>query len=465
MFKKIELGQKLFDFSIGGEYVWDYLRSIVFNNIAKEIGLLDRGISRFRDIHGLTDKAYLNILRYSLTENPFFIGGEKDLLVFGHPRRRLLEDGRYWDVYTDTFIEDLRMEYLTLEGDYQGGHLRPAKTDCISSLDFMQLKKFIQRPWKKTMVSKKDSMKISSLEEEVRQGYGVDVELKPLIEDLVKQIFIYRDNLGKILDKFNPKAVIQVVHYNLINKTLNAVCKRRGIPTIELAHGMITGKKIAYNYPEIDRAVTTFPDYIFVWGDYSRDTTSFPIPEENVIPTGFPFFEKEYSRYSSKKKNNIGEKKIIIISQWDLLSKMADFACRLAEMLPKDFRITYKLHPRSYSRWRRQVPFLDENEKINVIEGDNPELYSLFNDSCIQVGVYSTAIYEGLAFGLKTYIIDLPGHENLSMLLEKNLACKVGSPEELIKNLDWEGEKTGKDYFFKKNARENIIKGIKSSIN
>ena len=36
--------------------------------------------------------------------------------------------------------------------------------------------------------------------------------------------------------------------------------------------------------------------------------------------------------------------------------------------------------------------------------------------------MYSTALMEGIAFGLDTLIVDLPGHEQLAFLIERGLA-------------------------------------------
>ena len=60
-----------------------------------------------------------------------------------------------------------------------------------------------------------------------------------------------------------------------------------------------------------------------------------------------------------------------------------------------------------------------------------------------QIGAFSTAIYEGLAFNCKTFIIDVPGVEYLDDLIDKNIVKKVKSSEELINYLkeDEENEK------------------------
>jgi len=88
------------------------------------------------------------------------------------------------------------------------------------------------------------------------------------------------------------------------------------------------------------------------------------------------------------------------------------------------------------------------------------QLYELFAKSDYQVGAFSTAIYEGLAFDCKTFIIDVPGTEYLDDLINKNIVKKVKNSEEMIENLDnLDLKEYDKNYFFK-DYDENIFKEI-----
>jgi len=77
------------------------------------------------------------------------------------------------------------------------------------------------------------------------------------------------------------------------------------------------------------------------------------------------------------------------------------------------------------------------------------------------VGVYSTAIYEGLVFGLRTFIAELPGWESMADLIDGGYATKVADAVGLAKSLKSAGEKKiDVDYFFKKGALENQKRAI-----
>ena len=103
-------------------------------------------------------------------------------------------------------------------------------------------------------------------------------------------------------------------------------------------------------------------------------------------------------------------------------------------------------------------------DNFTVINKSEPPLYELFAKSHYQIGAFSTAIYEGLAFNCKTFIIDVPGVEYLDDLIDKDIVKKVKSSEELINyinNGNISIQEYDKDYFFK-NFDETIFKKILS---
>ena len=52
------------------------------------------------------------------------------------------------------------------------------------------------------------------------------------------------------------------------------------------------------------------------------------------------------------------------------------------------------------------------------------------------VGAYSTALLEGLAFGLDTCVVTLPGHRQLAFLYERGLAHRVDDVDALFAVLE-----------------------------
>jgi hypothetical protein len=89
------------------------------------------------------------------------------------------------------------------------------------------------------------------------------------------------------------------------------------------------------------------------------------------------------------------------------------------------------------------------------VDDNRIELYRYLAESEYLAGVFSTAIYEGLAFGCKTVIIELPGAEYMEELMDKGLARSARSSDELS-NIIKEPflNKFDRDYFFAEGFKE-----------
>lgn len=229
----------------------------------------------------------------------------------------------------------------------------------------------------------------------------------------------------KILEKIRPKVVIEVVSYILNKLALNQAAYDIGILIIELQHGTKGQSHIAYNFKE-KMKLDTFPQYIFTFGDYWKENTRFPINLENVKSVGWPFFEKQNIKFYNFTNDNDNDKiSILFISQGTIGELLSQLAVQLAEFLDLDkYELIYKLHPGEYDEWEKRYPWLLVNG-ITVIDNNDKNMHYYFANANIQIGVYSTAIYEGLGYGLKTYILTYPGHEQLSELYENGYAVNV----------------------------------------
>ena len=191
---------------------------------------------------------------------------------------------------------------------------------------------------------------------------------------------------------------------------------------------------------------------------------------------GFPYFEENSETYMGMMEEELNQgtddKQILFISQGVIGKYLSKLAYETAENIndennhTQNYQFIYKLHPGEYGTWQENYDFLNKavNEFGNfiVIDESQPPLYELFAKSNYQVGAFSTAIYEGLAFNCKTFIIDVPGVEYLDDLIEKDIVKKVKNSEELINYLKEEKinlKDYNKDYFFK-NYDESIFNEI-----
>ncbi|MGB0454580.1 MAG: hypothetical protein ACPGJV_12805, partial [Bacteriovoracaceae bacterium] len=241
---------------------------------------------------------------------------------------------------------------------------------------------------------------------------------------------VYR-TLLKIL---KPKVLLCVVSYN--REALIQAAKDLGIKTAEIQHGTLNQFHFGYSYPENFHQKKYFPDYFFSFGPHWSEGTKLPLPKSKIMNTGFPEFENEANDYKGLERE---EGEILFISQGSVGIELSKFAAKLSKALKESSRserVRYRLHPGEVTDWKVRYPWLNESENIEIVTGLKEPLYASFAKAQHLVGVYSTAMYEGIGFGLNSYIYQMNGAERMEMLVDLGLAKKAISPEDILKSFE-----------------------------
>lgn len=450
-FLKFEQEEDIFSVEIGGVHVWERIRQKCFKKLLLKSGIEKKPHTR------VNENKYTNYLRGSYkwlkslaVKNPFF-ESESDFLFIGSSRRKVRDDGYQWDLFCDPIIDNLDIDYVYAEPPYLLSHRTPAKTENIKYLDFITYTSVIQRElgFAQYDFSADEIEVLSEIEDEFVSIFDINIDIKEMVEKELSERKSRKWLYERLLDRIQPKVAIIVA--GAFKRTFIEICKKKGIPVVELQHGGFGSDHLGYSYAD-GRTCTTFPDYLFVFGEFWRDSVEVPVPNANVYPVGYPYLEEEMQKYETVEESD----KIIFISQGpkgDIISK---FATAFAER-NHEYDIIYKLHPGEYHRWRDEYPWL-ESAPLEVVDDDSVPLYKLFAESRVQVGVNSTALYEGLVFDLDTYILECQGTVSVRYLIEQDIATTVSSVDEFHKALDQDnnGEGFKSDYIFKPDAINNI---------
>lgn len=459
-FLRMEDELDLFDQQIDGVYFWERIRFSLFEKILEKTGISGQAHMKLEPTFLNRATTVLLAARNILFKNPY-LSSPRDVVFVGHPRRKLQEDGKWWDIYCDPIIEDLCLSYAYFESSYLNTHLAPAKTASIRYLDLINVLAVIERRLRVTRIrlSKTEKHLLRYVREEIATRFDIDVSLETMVKmhllDRKSKLPLYK----MLLRHTAPKLGIVVVSYG--KETFIDACRELHIPVVELQHGVINYYHLAYSYPGSKRTKRSFPDYFFAFGDYWKDCVEFPIKKERVYSVGYPYLESESRKYA-----NIPEKdQMLFLSSGTIGKELSKLAVELNKSCLLDLKIVYKLHPGEYQRWRKEYPWL-VNTDIKVIEDDSVPLYQLFAESKIQIGVVSTAIYEGLSFGLRTFLLNLPGVEYMEDLAKDHYVSIIRSVDELQEYLKRPGPapQISTDKFFRSNALENIHKALREII-
>lgn len=131
-FLAVERAFDLLDTLFGeGVHAWERVRFNAHQSLLRELGLIGEPHAG----PGQSTRERLAAMVRSLAvENPFRLGS-RDVLVWGHQRRKQRPDGLWWDIYCDPVLAHMDWEYAYLESTHEGEHLRPARTDHVGRTD------------------------------------------------------------------------------------------------------------------------------------------------------------------------------------------------------------------------------------------------------------------------------------------------------------------------------------------
>lgn len=403
IFLKKEIEDKMFERNVNGINYWEFIRPLV----SCESNTIFSQTSKMFAKNQFCLKKYFpnlkNIKKYFLRNRT------ADILVISQPRRVKYED-KYMNNYIDFYVDYLKENYsvLTLEeptwsslGVSNKAHDFPLYTKNIYLSDFHELflkfKMFLYPVFNRKNY-KNFINEYEKVEEIVNSWYGTDkIHFKKFFLESLIRLSIDQNYIDRIIKKIKPKIVM--LHYmpSIFKQMLIEKCNSLGIKTIEIQHGTIT---------KIDPLVNKCLDisklkhdnqYIFSFGPNQVHKYALAIHDVNkVVDVGFPFFENKIKKLPKMKK-----KYILVISQSTIGDEMAKFTSNLAELVKDDnFKIVFKYHPNEFSKDYECL------KKSNIIEIKNEmSIYDIQNQSILQIGSYSTSLYEGFAMKIPTLII------------------------------------------------------------
>ena len=452
-FLTIEADLDLFSLTVDGVPIWEWIRYDVFQDIMFSTDVWHHHEPLGRGVRDRLKGAYL-LARNTVIRNPF-LTPESDLLYYGHSRRKQMDDDRWWDIYTDPIHEASDADYQHVEEPFLNRHFRPAKTDNLRYLDLIHYFGTLREEFDLGQVSLSERVRdeLRAIHERIRSDLDVEVDVTGKALNKLRRHKATVGQYERVLNRVDPELVVLVASSG--KETFISACKNLDIPVAELQHGHISEYLIEYSFPG-ERTKRTFPDYLLTFGEFWNRTGAYPIDQDHVIDVGFPYLDMCKRMYAEVESTD----QVLFMSQWMIAPELSEFAVELSEQLGTDWDIVYKLHPDEYENWERLYPWLDESN-VEVAGPDGRALHRLLAESSVQVGVYSTTIFEGLSYGLETYLVELPGVEHMIPLIERGDATLVDSPDRLSEELrNGANRPTTRSNFFRDDSLNRVCEVI-----
>ena len=457
-FEDIEKKLFLDEAVIQGVPWWDTFRNQLFDELLVELGVME-----FIDLRekvkknkALTVKKFLvmkiftiihilkNFIKLFTPKSPLWIN-KQSIMVLGHPRRKL-EEGVYVDPYSDPFIDlfPKTINFCVIERNEGNGHLSPVKTKNLFYADSLYNLANIISKFRKLKFNQNDLLTMSRLEKTLYSEFSCSIDINKRVKKIIQHWLGFYPLMQFFFKLKKPKLLFVVVSH--AQEAIIAAAKSLGITTIELQHGSPTRSKLNYDYTS---GITkkSFPDLFLSFGDYWSSNCKFPLDKDKIISFGNPYLYKKINSYS----HIVKEDRLVIISQG--LPILAKYAIDISKQFSKKIIVEYKPHPRELNEQEPDY-FIELRKAGVIISHKHADLYEIFARSRWQVGVFSTALYEGLYFGTACFIINTGGSEHMKGLIKLDLARLISSPKDI--DLNWKIDKKDTKKIFLKPSKENI---------
>lgn len=316
---------------------------------------------------------------------------------------------------------------MHVERTWQGRHLTPFATEQVLYQDSLYfIVSIASRVWKKRLtVKQRKKLKLVACAIERRFGVRMDLAKSGQHIQFFARVSFWA--FKTMLGVRRPRVVFLVasnVHGSLIE-----AARSLKIPAAEIQHAVISQSYVVLSY-EKPRIKATAPDCLLTFGEAWSNAASIPIQKDNIIAVGYPYL----SEFTKNREDDTKDDTIVFLSQKGLASDLIQLAIECKDKHSGALHAVFKLHPEEVDGWTRSYPKLFdacEQGLIDVIDGDSPSLYQLLAKSKWQVGVFSTALLEGMVLGCATFIVDLPGAEVMNSFVDGGMAKLIGDVHDI----------------------------------
>ena len=239
------------------------------------------------------------------------------------------------------------------------------------------------------------------------------------------------------LTRARPAAVFVLDSYGMFVPAQYAV-KQRGIPLIELQHGLIHDSHPGYVLPDLPPGPSTpLPDHIVCFGDHFGRTLDRASPywKGRWSVGGHPWLQARASQAGGDPDIGVG-----LFGQYDrpVQQRIRDLAAEVRRALPHDVSVVIKPHPREADCETFYASALDAGVQL---AGPRDDSYALLGRCKVAVSVFSTIAVEALAFPCRSAVVRSPyWSEPIVDLVDQGLLDPVEDAAGIVDLLDASGE-------------------------
>ncbi|MCR4695278.1 MAG: hypothetical protein K5773_08175 [Pseudobutyrivibrio sp.] len=406
-FLKFEREHNCNSIELEGLHIWALYRYEIHNAIKKKAAG-NKNISTENSGDGSSKTELIKMAFNALKPYPSRLKNVDVLFVGNGRRTKNADTGIYEDIYCDEVAK--RYKSVILEHPENHGHCLPNGMDNVCFTDRVAFQTNLAVKLSKKFNTKKRQKRTAGVTEKlgpvfdaIHSEFGVDIK-DQMIEEIVDRIYyidITKRYCGKILDKANPKLIIEICYYTMESYAMSLLGHERGIRVAEYAHGFAFPTHTPMQYNPEDH-LKELPDDELIYSHTQEPIVHLP-DNINMITVGFPFFERQRAHY--QERNPKDDKTICIISTLFEGKDISRVAADLADRLGDEYRIIYKLHPGEYKTYKENYPWL-AGKKLEIIDNNENHIFKYLAMSKYVVSARTASVWEGIGFGCQTILLN-----------------------------------------------------------
>ena len=442
-FHTLERENNLFDISIKGHPFWEYIRYYVFEEINRTKSHVQFPIKKIYYL-----KKFSELVQYFMYRLHCFFQKQKrfDILFFTHTRTAQIDGKKvYFHVYP--IVQALHKSFKTMIAHQQEFPICKSDYPCPviktrSLYLFSRLKSYFVK------FSVEDQSTFTNISLLINKIFNTKVDIHLLAKSIYARNLIYYNEFLKFFKTYLPSVIIYCDSGEM--KPILKAAHELGITAIDYQHGIISPVSLLYRYPKgfnLEKVKNTNADSIFTFGDYWHNFLRTP---SKPVSVGFPYFDLSRQNFVSSSRN---EKSILITSVLSSRKILAHLALDLANLMP-DYTIYYRRRTEEHDLLESIYPpnFI-KKKNIIIVGGKDSSLYDDFAKCKYLVSTNSMTLYEGIASGLKTFVLKAGWYEEVEELYRQKYALLVSSAQEIAEAIN-----NKKDLLYNFQIDENLFK-------
>ena len=477
-FLGLECRERLMQRTVGGVPYWHLVRFYVYTRSVLPLFVkLDAAHPDFESVasprRSLLRRVAGKLRRWTMSalaatvRNPRLVFRRRDVLFSLTPRQTDFGDGRKVSVLLDFFVPRIKSSAALLELVLPPGPTRQPRgrrvlwlreggrwfDECRRSAEYSGT----------AAERRREAEHVARL---LSAEFGATVSAEDVASHIDYALLVreaYLPVCRTLLRRMSPKLVVTAVQYHVPNFVLTEAAHELGIKVAELQHGTVYPAHAAYNLPENGSVYS--PDVFLSWGGrWAEQMRNYP--RAATILSGYPYIDHCLLRYPPSPRADGKPFHVLFVSQGTVARQLVEIAAGLRALLPRDrFAVVYKLHPNESRTWRTRYPAL-QSAGVEVVENMSRNIYRCLADADVTVGLNSTALIEGFAWGVRAIVLGwLPGAESMGEFCRLGMAECVDSASHLAERVrSLEESHVSADFdrsrFWVPNAAENVASFI-----